>query len=374
MTSLDINIISICISLRIYFFPSLFPRKIKGKKKSIFIVFLLFSVKTMVYVDKLSDVKNRFYSWSKVICENKWSTVYSGTKCDAENTPVAIKIVSDQAVKTWCKHRNREIGECGRPEYGSELPKEICCLREGKGVPGVISMLDWYYVRETSQWIIVMHRPKRHLDLYRYYESLANDLNVFYTRCTGKEGRIQRNLALMLLWATGEMKDILSRAGDSAVRLLKRGVVCSDMKQENIVVDMDTNKPWLVDMECSFVGRECVHYPIMLYTTNQNKCPEFYTHIHGRDNVSTSTIETMMSYLIGTLVLHSTNAELVDVLDAKLIDNDPDERDKTIDEIERVVLRLPIGKKKDLLCHLLEADNTSLRPDVDIALRRLRQL
>lgn len=121
---------------------------------------------------------------------------------------MAIKHINKRRVSEWVS------------EGGRSLPVEICLLKKLSGVDGVVHLLDFYELSDA--FILVMERPCPCQDLFDYIT---------------ERGVLEESEARRFFHQTVE---ILTAVHDA-------GVVHRDIKDENILVELDTGRLKLID-------------------------------------------------------------------------------------------------------------------------------
>lgn len=148
------------------------------------------------------------YSLDKVIGNGGFGVVYSGKRI-SDNKLVAVKHISKTRVKEKVEINN-----------STQIPMEVKLLMMSHGVPGVIQILD--YFERPDSYIIVMERPANVSDMFDY---------ITY------RGTLDESQARMFFKKIVQM----------AMRLTEIGVVHRDIKDENVIIDLDTNDIKLID-------------------------------------------------------------------------------------------------------------------------------
>ena len=147
------------------------------------------------------------YKVGEVVGEGGSGTVYSGVRLP-DNLPVAIKHVAKHKVKDWANLS------------GHKVPLELKLLQKVQGVPRVIKLYDYF---ENKDWFIyIMERPEQCKDLFDF---------------------ITENGALSEDLAKEFFRDIVA----TIMACHRRGVTHRDIKDENILLDLTTNRLCLID-------------------------------------------------------------------------------------------------------------------------------
>jgi serine/threonine protein kinase len=103
---------------------------------------------------------------------------------------------------------------------GRQVPRELKLLLDVQAVPGVIRLLDYY--EHSDSFIYVLERPVRSKDLFDYI-----------TDC----GPLEEHLA----------RDFLRQVLKTVLACHARGVLHRDLKDENLIVDLQTLRLSLID-------------------------------------------------------------------------------------------------------------------------------
>ncbi|XP_075261764.1 serine/threonine-protein kinase prk-2-like isoform X2 [Convolutriloba macropyga] len=148
------------------------------------------------------------YDCGEEIGSGGFGRVYSGTRIK-DNIPVAIKDIAKAKVTSWAKLEGRTV------------PFEIKLLSEASQLQeGIIKMYEWF--ETPTSFIIVMERPSACQDLFDHIED-------YHTLNEEKA----RDFFFQVLSVTD--------------RLMQIGIVHRDIKDENILVDLQTNQLKLID-------------------------------------------------------------------------------------------------------------------------------
>ena len=136
-----------------------------------------------------------------------FGTVYSGMR-RKDGVGVALKHVAKSKVLTWDVIN------------GQRVPQELTFLLNLQSVAGVVKLLD-FYEREDS-FIYVMEKPREHMDLFDYITNKT---------------RLEEHLA----------RTFFKQVVDIVVACSQAGVVHRDIKDENLVVDLESLQLTLID-------------------------------------------------------------------------------------------------------------------------------
>ena len=136
-----------------------------------------------------------------------FGTVYSGLRI-ADNLPVAIKRVARHMVTEWA-----DLG-------GHRVPLELKLLQKVQSVPGVIRLYDFFERRNS--FVYILERPSHSIDLFDHIT---------------KMGTLTEDVA------RGFLRSIIN----TVTRCHRLGVTHRDIKDENILIDLETGRLRLID-------------------------------------------------------------------------------------------------------------------------------
>ena len=149
----------------------------------------------------------RAYRVGEVLGKGGFGTVYAG-KRSRDGRCVAIKHVARNKVTDWAVYGGRRV------------PMELKLLHSVQTVDGVIKLIDFY--ERTDSFIFVMEKPENTKDLF----DVITDKKFL-------EEDIARNF----------FKQIV----ETVLAVHAKGVIHRDIKDENILVNLNTGKLKLID-------------------------------------------------------------------------------------------------------------------------------
>ncbi|MBN3299955.1 PIM1 kinase, partial [Amia calva] len=118
------------------------------------------------------------------------------------------------------------------------LPRELILMRKvgfGRASSGVIQLLDWF--QRENEFLLVLERPEPCKDLLSYSRHLGHCLEE------------------------AEARSFMQQLIKIIQHCHKRHVLHGDVKAENILVELDTGKIYLLDFGCGSVLDESVGTP-----------------------------------------------------------------------------------------------------------------
>ena len=115
---------------------------------------------------------------------------------------------------------------------GQTLPIEICLLQKLAHVDSVVQLID--YFEKPDSFIVVMDRPDPCKDLFDYIT---------------EKGVLDES----------EARDFLCQVLKTLVEVHKAGVIHRDIKDENLLVEMDTMRIKLIDFGSGTLYKETLY-------------------------------------------------------------------------------------------------------------------
>jgi len=149
----------------------------------------------------------RAYRVGEVLGKGGFGTVYAG-KRSRDGRPVAIKHVARNKVSSWATYGGRRV------------PMELKLLHSVQAVEGVIKLIDFY--ERSDSFIFVMEKPENTKDLF----DVITDKKFL-------EEDIARNFFRQIV--------------ETVMACHAKGVIHRDIKDENILVNLETGKLKLID-------------------------------------------------------------------------------------------------------------------------------
>merc|ERR1719210_925952 len=149
----------------------------------------------------------RAYRVGEVLGKGGFGTVYAGTRF-VDGKQVAIKHVAKSKVTDWAEVE------------GKRVPLELKLLSTVQNVDGVIQLIDFY--ERSDSFIYILERP-----------SNSKDLFDFITEKRLLDEELARNFFRQIV--------------DTVMACHSQGVVHRDLKDENLLVDLNTGKLKLID-------------------------------------------------------------------------------------------------------------------------------
>ncbi|XP_033097001.1 serine/threonine-protein kinase pim-3-like [Anneissia japonica] len=142
------------------------------------------------------------YDFSGHLMDGAFGSVYSAIR-RADGLPVAVKVVRNSSASYLTN------------ESGETILAEAHFLWVVSGIEGCIGFVDVHQVGDRH--LLVMERPLRSSDLFQVLEKVGN---IPKERC----------------------RCFFRQIVDACVGCLKRNVVHGDLKMENVIVDLDTDR------------------------------------------------------------------------------------------------------------------------------------
>nr|AVM18989.1 PIM-1 [Schmidtea mediterranea] len=166
--------------------------------------------KKLVVKSTVKYIQNKYAIYGK-IGEGGFGKVFKSTKI-SNGKSVALKFVAKDKISEYCLHE----------ETQQKIPMEAVLLAECQGIPGVIKLLEIVELEEFQVWCFVMERNPNFIDLFDYIN-----------RCS----QISEETAVF----------ILTQLIHTLIGCHKAGVAHRDIKDENILIDVDTKEIKLID-------------------------------------------------------------------------------------------------------------------------------
>jgi len=166
------------------------------------------------------------YGEPLLIPEGKTSTIFSGHNI-ANRKPVVIKEILKGDKLRWSN-----MG-------GAKLPLEIVLLTEASKIKGVAPLHDWFV--DPVKFIMVIEKKAANVDLFDYI---------------GEEGYLSETTAFRVMeQLVGILSDLSAMA-----------ILHADIKDENILIDRNTQKIQLIDFGAGYFYKQEETYTDFLGT------------------------------------------------------------------------------------------------------------
>lgn len=159
------------------------------------------------------------YDVGAVLGSGGFGTVYAATRC-SDKKQVAVKHIAKSKVGDWVEVNGRRI------------PLEIDLLSKVKTVSGVVSLIE--YFEKPDSFVLVLERPNRVQDLFDYIT---------------ERGPLEES----------EARNFFSQVVETVIAIHGCNVVHRDIKDENVLVELDTGKLRLIDFGSGAVLRDTLY-------------------------------------------------------------------------------------------------------------------
>ncbi|TKR66769.1 hypothetical protein L596_023012 [Steinernema carpocapsae] len=197
---------------------SRFKRMIKKKIQDLTVCFT-YNVNFLQHKSHSQKQFKRDFRICDEIGRGGFGIVYDAIRVE-DSQPVAVKFVEHKHVREWTMTSKQLI------------PTEICHLELCREIPGVVQLVDWF--ASSKGFMIVMERPTNCMDLFDV---------------VSKYGRLDEVTA----------RNIFSQVVETVFAMYTdHSLIHRDIKDENVIVDMDTGVCKLVDFgAAAFLSQAC---------------------------------------------------------------------------------------------------------------------
>jgi len=160
--------------------------------------------------ESLEDFQSEYHCM-ETIGEGGFGKVRKAVRrCDKKN--VAIKYIANSKITSWHHYSKTN-------QY---VPMEIVLMCRCRNVDGVIKIIKYFHIREHKGWYIVMERFENHIDLF---DHITN------------KGQISEK----------DASNFIHQLINILIQCHSLGVCHRDIKDENIILNLLTNKIYLID-------------------------------------------------------------------------------------------------------------------------------
>lgn len=170
---------------------------------------------------RLLERASHWFRFCYEIGSGGFGTVWAAERIQ-DGYPVAIKMVRSSKVAEWA-----EVAHNAGSGKSYNLPIEIALHSKVSSVDGVIDLIG-YFLDISGDHLLITARPKNSIDLFDFI-SKHGPLDEEVSRC------------------------FFSQVVETTVNCHRRGVVHRDLKDENLLVDLETGKLAMIDFGSSAV-------------------------------------------------------------------------------------------------------------------------
>ena len=149
----------------------------------------------------------KYYHVESILGKGGFGVVYAGVR-KSDGLKVAIKEVPVTKVTEWSV-----LG-------GSLVPLELLLLYSCQSIDGVVTLVE--FLECGDSFLYIMERPANCIELFDFIS---------------QRGALEEDLA----------RDFFKQVVDTVIECQERGVIHRDIKDENLILDVNTGKLNLVD-------------------------------------------------------------------------------------------------------------------------------
>lgn len=214
---------------------------------------------------QIRDLFYKQYTLGKRIGKGGFGTIFSAVR-KKDLKPVAVKVIPKSKVTQWYStlQESDQIDNTQLSDNNDDIivtkkiPLEIALMIRVRNVKRCIQILD--YLEQKNCFIIVMERDEKSQDLFDYitenggkpmstlsnaiktsninyeYKKIIDENNSFTEECFENNG-LDELLA----------RDYFKQIVETVISIKKLGVIHRDLKDENILVNLENNEVKLID-------------------------------------------------------------------------------------------------------------------------------
>jgi serine/threonine protein kinase len=205
---------------------------------------------------QLRELFYKNYELKKQIGKGGFGTIFSATRL-SDNKPVAIKIIKKAKVTQWYMPKLIQINQEKANLISNNnidsivttrIPLEIALMIHVREVKNCIQILD--YLEQNSTFIIIMERLEKSKDLFDF----ITEFSINNKKCCSGKSNVLDNVKCTTKTCENAgglneelARDFFKQIVETVMSLYELGVMHRDIKDENILVDLDTYQLKLID-------------------------------------------------------------------------------------------------------------------------------
>lgn len=165
---------------------------------------------------KSKESFDKLYTLEQIAGNGGFGVVYSGYRL-SDRKLVAVKFIKKESITDWMKLD------------GEVVPAEVWFLSKVYHIPGVVRLLD--YFEKDGDFLLVLDRSRPTQDLFDYIT---------------ERGPLMESQA----------QDFMDQLVRTVIQVHAVGVVHRDIKDENVLVNLETNRIGLIDFGSAAVMKD----------------------------------------------------------------------------------------------------------------------
>ena len=210
-------------------------------------IFLKFSsfINLNLNEKQLREMFYKQYTLGKRIGKGGFGTIFSAIR-KKDLKPVAVKVIPKSKVTQWYStvQENETTDSNDDKILTKRIPLEIALMIRVRNIKSCIQIID--YLEQKNCFIIVMEREEKSQDLFDYItenggKSFIKPLNYEYKKLLEENSDDNNGLEESLA------REYFKQIVDTVLKLKKIGVIHRDLKDENILINLQSNEIKLID-------------------------------------------------------------------------------------------------------------------------------